>query len=618
MSDIIQLLPDAVANQIAAGEVIQRPASVVKELLENAIDAGADEIKLIVKDAGKTLVQVIDNGKGMSETDARMAFERHATSKIKTADDLFQIRTKGFRGEALASIASIAQVELKTRHCEQNVGTAIHIAASEVEKQEPASTPTGSNMMVKNLFFNVPARRKFLKGNSTEFKHILNEFIRVAIPHSDIDFLLVHNDVTIHQLPKSNVRQRILNLMGKQLNQSLTRVETNTSLISVFGFVGKPEYAKKTAGEQYFFINQRYMRHPYFHRAVMKAYEGLIAGDAYPSYFLFFDTDPTTIDINIHPTKTEIKFENDQAIFQIISSAVKQALGKTNLMPSIDFETHGTIDIPVTRPDTEFSAPQIPINEHYNPFDTEIKTIPSQPGTAGGASSSWSPEKKKPAVNWEDLYEIIHEENERVPQQTEMFESGTNPTLPPASGNDYLQVKGKYILTNVKSGVMVINQRRAHERILYEDILARAQSGIASQRCLYPEQIKLSSADYELVVSLLEKLEDLGLEISDLGDQTIAVQGVPSFAANHDPKQLFERMIEEYKQTHHLDSDSVYGKMAASVAAASALAYGKSLSPDEMREITDKLFACQNPNYTARGKKTLEILPTATLEQLLG
>ncbi|MCG8687045.1 MAG: DNA mismatch repair endonuclease MutL, partial [Desulfobacterales bacterium] len=373
MADIIELLPDSVANQIAAGEVIQRPASIIKELLENSIDAGADHVKIIIKDAGKTLVQVIDNGIGMSETDARMAFERHATSKIKTSEDLFQIRTKGFRGEALASIVSIAQVDLKTRQPEMETGTQLKMAASHVDSQEPVSCPVGTNFAVRNLFFNVPARRKFLKSNTTEFKHIVNEFQRVAMAHPEVEMELYHNDNLVFHLTKGNIKQRLIQLFGKSMNQNLNRIETTTSIISVSGYIGKPEYARKTTGEQFFFINNRYMRHPYFHRAIIKAYEGLLPPESYPAYFLYFEADPSSIDINIHPTKTEIKFEDERAIYQIIHAAVREAIGKANIGPTLDFETQGVVDIPVLTHNTDIKQPEIPINPNFNPFETGDK-----------------------------------------------------------------------------------------------------------------------------------------------------------------------------------------------------------------------------------------------------
>ncbi len=400
MSDIIQLLPDAVANQIAAGEVIQRPASVVKELVENALDAGATEITIHIKDAGKTLVQITDNGCGMSPTDARMAFERHATSKISSANDLFCIRTMGFRGEALASVAAIADVELRTKRVEDEVGTLIHIIGSEVKTQEPAACNSGTNFSIKNLFFNVPARRKFLKANSTELKNIIWEIQRIALPNPDIKITLFHNNSQLYQLPVTNNRKRIVDVFGKNLNHSLISVNEKTSVINIQGFIGQPKYARKTMGEQFFFVNGRYMRHPYFHKAVMMAYEQLLPPDTFPSYFLFLETDPASIDINVHPTKTEIKFENDREIWQIIHATVRQSLGKHNVVPSIDFDQSGNIDIPVPQKSTEnIVFPDIPINPEYNPFNEQ------KPTSSGGSYSKPFPSEKRNLEHWEDLYE---------------------------------------------------------------------------------------------------------------------------------------------------------------------------------------------------------------------
>lgn len=613
MSDIIQLLPDAVANQIAAGEVIQRPASVIKELVENAVDAGADSINILVKDAGKTLIQVIDNGLGMSETDARLAFERHATSKIKNADDLFAIRTKGFRGEALASIASIAHVTLKTRQPGNELGTQMILAGSAVESQEPVSCPTGSNFMVKNLFFNVPARRKFLKSNTTEFKHILTEYQRIVLTHPDIEFKLVHNDQTISHLPSTNLRQRIIHVMGKHMNQNLNKIETSTTLVNISGFIGKPENARKTTGEQYFFINHRYMRHPYFHRAVMKAFENILPGDFYPSYFIFFDAEPNSIDVNIHPTKTEIKFESEQAIFQIIVAAVKEALGKSNSVPSIDFDTEGVIDIPVITNKTEFSAPQIEVDHSFNPFETD------KPKSSGGGVSRSADKIKPVPEDWEKLYReqnrVIHSSGFEPEKQLNFEEAQEEKDLGILK-SEYLQLKGKYILTSVKSGLMVIDQRKAHVRILYEKYVRNmALNRSVCQRSLYPDKIDLSNEDYLMAKEIMEDLNAIGFDISDLGSNTIVVNGIPETRENMHPQQLVEHMIEEYKQTENTVKGSLKERLAISLARASAISYGKVLATEEMQHIVDELFACENPNYTPTGKKTLSLLNLEELEK---
>lgn len=612
MSDIIQLLPDSVANQIAAGEVIQRPASVVKELLENSIDAGADHIKLILKDAGKSLVQIIDNGKGMSETDARMSFERHATSKIKSSEDLFNIRTKGFRGEALASIASIAQVELKSRQHDEEVGTCIKIEGSDVSSQETVSCACGCNFAVRNLFFNVPARRKFLKANTTEFKHIMNEFQRVALAHPEVELELLHQDNIIYHLQKGNSKTRIVQIFGKQINQNIVRLETATPIISISGYVGKPEFARRTTGEQYFIINNRYMRHPYFHRSVMKAYEGLIPSDSYPAYFLFMEADPATIDINIHPTKTEIKFENEQAIFKILNAAVREAIGKSNLGPSIDFDTHGVVDIPVLQKDTEFKPPVIEVNPEFNPFDNE----PAKKPASSNFSSNYTPKEKAPE-NWQELYTITNTEKQH---QFDGFstESSSN-QAPEKISDEYFQVKNRYIATNVKSGLLLVDQKRAHERILYEKLLHDLENDTAvSQKTLYPHKIQLSLLDYNYLKEMMEELEKSGMQISDLGSNCIAVHATPDFMSAKSPEEVLEIFLEQVKQEQQIEKDNFTGKMAASLATASSISYGKTLHADEMRNLVDKLFSCENPNYTPKGQKILKIISLKELEQLLG
>ncbi len=615
MADIIQLLPDSVANQIAAGEVIQRPASVVKELIENAVDAGADNIKIIIKDAGKTLVQVTDNGAGMSETDARLAFERHATSKIKTADDLFAIRTKGFRGEALASIASIAHVALKTRQSDSEIGSEVILAGSKVEDQSPVSCQKGTNFLVKNLFFNVPARRKFLKSNTTELKHILTEYQRVVLAHPGIEFSLHHNDSLVSHLPVSNLRQRITHVFGKGINQSINKLENNTSLASITGFVGKPECARKTSGEQYFFINQRFMRHPYFHRAVMKAYENIVPSDCYPSYFIYFDVDPRTVDVNIHPTKTEIKFENEQALFQIIVAAVREALGKSNSVPSIDFDTHGVIDIPVMKKDTKFNAPEIPIDASFNPFEAEKGQSGKSKGPAGFSQTNF---KKEVPHDWDKLYPgmDISAIDNQTRDTKDLFGNSENTEITKVRA-DYLQLKGKFILTPVKSGLMVIDQRKAHIRILFEQYVRNlAMNQSVCQRSLYPSQIDLNNEDYLLVLEILEDLNGLGFEISDLGSNTIVINGVPESGTHLSTEQLVEQMIEEYKQTENTVKGNIKERIAYSLAKSAAISYGETITDTEMRHIVDELFACENPNYTPSGKKILSILNLDEIEKL--
>jgi DNA mismatch repair protein MutL len=608
MSDIIQLLPDSVANQIAAGEVIQRPASVVKELVENSVDAGADEIFVIIKDSGRTLIQVIDNGLGMSDTDARLSFERHATSKIRNADDLFAIRTKGFRGEALASIAAVAQVILKTRQPSEEIGCEIIISGSELEHQVPTSCAAGCNFMIKNLFFNVPARRKFLKSNSTELKHIISEFQRISLTHPEISFILIHNDTDIYRLPKSNLRQRIVHVFGKSINSSLNNIQTVTSLIKINGFIGKPEMARKTTGEQFFFINNRYMRHPYFHRAVMKAYEKILPTEAYPSYFIFFDADPKTIDVNIHPSKTEIKFENEQAVFQILQAAVKETLGKSSVVPSIDFETEGVVDIPVLRKSTDIKAPEIEVNQFFNPFEDK----PVFRGRSGNRNEVNVPS------GWDQLYENIEKIPEKDAEGSEIIFDDEEQETKASLNSEYLQLRNKYILTQVKSGLMVIDQKRAHERILYEQFIRSvANNQSIAQRQLYPAKIDLDTSHYLLLNEIKDELYSLGFDISDFGSNTIVVNSCPAGFDCPDPQELIEQLLEEFKETDSKVGMSITKSIATSLAKAAAIDYGRVLSSDEMQQLVDELFACEDPNYSPAGKKIISIMKYNEFEKLL-
>lgn len=613
MSDIIQLLPDSVANQIAAGEVIQRPASVVKELVENALDAGATEIVIHAKDAGKTLVMISDNGSGMSPTDARMAFERHATSKINSANDLFHIRTMGFRGEALASIAAIADVELKTKRTEDEVGTLIHIIGSEVKKQEPVACTNGTGFTIKNLFFNVPARRKFLKAATTELKHIIYEIQRIAIPNPGIKITFFHNNSPLYELPKTNYRKRIVDVFGKSINQSLVPVKEETSLLKIHGFVGQPKYARKTAGEQFFFVNGRFIRHPYFHKAVMQAYEKLLPADTFPSYFLFFELDPANIDINVHPTKTEIKFENDRAIWQIIHAAVRESLGKHNVVPSIDFDQNGNIDIPVPKKDSSgVSFPEIRVNPSYNPFDTEKSAV-----------SFGNKEFRTGKTNlnhWEDLYKEA--ENEAPPKNRQIhFDSGNSDDLYGQSKEQYtgkkiLQLKQRYILTPVKSGLMVIDQKRAHERILFEKFMEVLKSdSVASQQQLFPQTVELNPADAELLKSILSELLSLGFDIREFGKNTFIISGTPGVLDVSSPELIIEKLLEEYKNSPLDARKKAREQIAVSLAKASALDYGTELKPEEVDRLIDNLFACSTPNFSPDGKKVLTIIQTEDIEK---
>lgn len=608
MNNIIQLLPDSVANQIAAGEVIQRPASVVKELVENSLDAGATEITIHLKDAGKTLVQIADNGCGMSPVDARMSFERHATSKISSANDLFCIRTMGFRGEALASIAAIADVELRTKRQEDEIGTFIHVTGSEIKTQQPAACNNGTNFSVKNLFFNVPARRKFLKANNTELKHAINEIQRIAIPNPEIKFLFYHNNTVLYDLPKANYRKRIADVVGKGINQSLIPINEETSIVKIHGFAGQPKYARKTIGEQFFFVNGRFMRHPYFHKAVMQAYEKLLPSGSFPSYFLFFEINPADIDINVHPTKTEIKFENEREIWQIIHAAVCESLGKHNVVPSIDFNQEGNIDIPLPPKSFEhIQFPQIQLNPEYNPFEKSSASV----------SFKKSPYEKTNQALWENLYSDAHlnvKPDERIEEEnTEelLFQSAWQ-----FSARKTLQLKQKYILTPVKSGIMIIDQRRAHERIIFEKITeVMKSSSVASQQQLFPQKIEMNPADAELLKSILPDLYSLGFDIREFWENTFIISGTPGMLDVSSPEMIVEKLLEEYKNSPLDAKKKAREQIAISLAKASALNYGTELKQEEIDHLIDQLFACNIPNFSPEGKKVLNIITIEDIEK---
>lgn len=615
MSDIIHLLPDSVANQIAAGEVVQRPASVVKELMENSVDAAASRIEVNVRDGGKALIQIIDDGCGMSETDARLCFERHATSKIREAADLFAINTMGFRGEALASIAAIAEVELKTRRVNDQVGTYIRIVGSDVATHEPAACPYGSSFTIKNLFFNVPARRKFLKSSSLELKHIISEFQRVALAHPDISMSLTHNGADIYNLPAANAKQRIVALMGRGLNQQLLELNAPTSLAQIYGFIGKPESARKSPGEQFFFVNNRYMKNPYLHKAVLKSYEKLLPPESIPPYFIYFDVDPESIDVNIHPTKTEIKFEDERVLWQILHAAVRETLGKFAVVPSLDFESEIAVDIPFFPKSAPVSAPEVLINPDYNPFDTDSPRIPAR----STFSSSF---QKKSVEGWQDLYHSqrgsgFDEPNEDdIPVEEPVVEKSTDQSLFPKATQRFFQFKNKYILSAVKSGLMVIDQRRAHERVLFENFLLNLSMGpVTSQQELFPRTIEVGSGDLALLDQLKDDLALLGVEISFLGQNTVAIGALPAHFKIPDPEQFVMEFIGYFKEnaaSHSIDS---HEKLAMSMAKASAIPYGRQLDPIEMQDLVDKLFACRHPNLSPDGKPVVSILQTDELDK---
>ena len=588
MPDVIKLLPDSVANQIAAGEVIQRPASVVKELMENSVDACAKIIRVIIKDSGKTLIQVIDDGTGMSETDARLSFERHATSKITNAQDLFAIKSKGFRGEALASIAAVSMVELKTRKEESDTGTLIVINGSKVDIQEPCSCPRGSSFSVKNLFFNIPARRKFLKSDNTELRHIVIEFQKVAIAHPEIKFSLHHNDNEIYNLTTSNYRQRIIGVFGKQINNELLTLDTDTSLIKIKGFIGKPENARRTYGEQFFFVNNRFMKHPYFHKAVVEAYQNILPPEAVPSYFIFLEIDPASIDINIHPTKTEVKFEDERSIWQILMASVREALGRFNIVPSLDFENEGLIDIPVRPFLTDIpNPPVIELNTQYNPFTGEEK-----PESHSDFIERFEREN---TANWEKLYTALEREDDKT------FKAEQDRRL--------FQIKNKYIVCPVKSGLMLIDQKRAHERILFERFLiCLSNNQSVSQTEMFPVAIELNPADYFVLKEIENDIRLLGFNIQYSDKNMISITGRPSGSGFSDPVEMLEILLEEYKKTQSDPSTGSKEKIAAAMAGAAAIPYGKVLLKSEMEDLFDNLFACKSPNYSPKGKPVINIL----------
>ena len=615
MSDVIQLLPDSVANQIAAGEVIQRPASVIKELVENSVDAGARHINVLVVDAGRTSIQVIDDGKGMSETDARLSFERHATSKIRKADDLFALHTMGIRGEALASIAAVAQVELKTRQESDEIGTDLTISGSKVVGQEPCSCPVGSNFMIENLFFNVPARRKFLKSNSTELNNIITSFERIALVYPDISFTLHSNGAEMFNLKACGLRQRILDIFGKRLNQDLLPVDVDTTMCKIHGFVGKPESAKKKGAHQYFFVNGRYMKHPYFHKAVQMAFERLVPQGEQVPYFIYFDIQAEDIDVNIHPTKTEIKFENEQAIWQILTAAVKETIGKFNDVPSIDFDTEGCPDIPVFNPDMNLAAPKVKINTSYNPFKA----------TGSGQAKTYN--------QWEQLYEGLEKEENT---EGEIFVSRTlrqepqeieiEPEPEPQNENiieekspAHYQYKGQYIMTAVKSGLMIIDQHRAHVRVLYEEYLENLRARkMTSQKVLFPENIQLTAAESLTLDKIMPEMQDMGFEISPMGGNVFSINSVPAGLDGINPVSLVHDMIISAIEKTGDVREEINQNLSLSLARNAAIPLGQVLSNEEMENIVNALFACSNPNYTPDGKKVLCIIKQGEMEQLLG
>ena len=626
MSDIIKLLPDSVANQIAAGEVIQRPASVIKELVENAIDAGANNIKIILKDAGRTLIQVIDNGSGMSTTDARLAFERHATSKIKEAADLFALHTMGFRGEALASIAAIAQVDLRTMRKDDTIGTRIVINGSKVESQQPEACSPGTNMMVKNLFFNVPARRKFLKKDSVELSNIVHEFERLALVNLDTEFTLIHNENTLYQLLPGTLKQRIVALFGKSLDHQLIPIETETSLVKINGFVSLPENARRRATLQYFFVNGRNMRHPYFHKAVIQCYDQLIASDVQPNYFINFAVSPDTIDVNIHPTKNEIKFENEQPIWQILSAAIKESLGKYNVVPAIDFNTDDIPDIPAFKPNVN-ATHDIELDSSYNPFDNTTPSSSNQPRIASRVNNSWQREFSTSTQDWEKLYKQFNEKTNQGASNLQKSSINNNNSPFDEFAYDFkpefesscnaIQLKNRYIITPNRDSITIIDQHRAHIRILYDRYIVLASNGnLTTQRLIFPDILQLTTTQTITLESINDQLSELGFDIAYLGDNSWSINGIPSAINDTNPSELVSKMIDTIESSGESLETELLSKIALSMARSSAIKPGQSLTNAEIEQLIGDLFKLPTPNHTPDGKTIIASIPIADITKL--
>ena len=640
-SDIIKLLPDSVANQIAAGEVIQRPASVIKELVENSIDAGATSIQIILKDAGRTLIQVVDNGKGMTPTDARMAFERHATSKINSADDLYTLHTMGFRGEALPSVAAVAQIEMRTMPAGESIGCRLRISESKFEGIEPATCVQGTNIMVRNLFFHMPARRKFLKKDSVELSHILHEFERLALVNTDVEFTIIHNDVTLHQLLPGSLKQRITALFGKAIGAQIIPVGTETSMVKISGFVGLPQHARRRNIPQYFFVNGRNMRHPYFHKAVLSCYSELIASDVQPVYFINFEVDPATIDVNIHPQKHEIKFEYEQPIWQILTAAVKQALGKVNAAGAIDFDSTDDIpDIPVFMPDTTTPTPGIETDPGYNPFsDGDDNFIPAIGPTSqrtrtveqkfGGTTDR----PKQPHVqhDWDKLYESFAARRD-MPGETQIPDNAFIPSTistddtpdnapalfdAPDSLADFINLDNRYIALASRAGLMLVHRHRAHVRVLFDDFMGRlSTSTLPSQRLIFPESLSLEPALSAILSAVTPLTTRLGYDISFLGDNTWAINAVPSLPGNFNPVEGLSRIVSDIAETGELPESALLQPAALALARSAAMRPDRGISHDEADALLSALFSCKEPSYTPDGLKIIHTLSYNELQRL--
>ena len=628
MNDIIHLLPDSVANQIAAGEVVQRPSSIIKEMVENSIDADATSVKVLVTDGGKTTVQVIDDGKGMSETDARLSFERHATSKIQKASDLFCLTTMGFRGEALASIAAVAQVELKTRRKEDELGTMIQVAGSKIEKQEPVACPAGSNFLVQNLFFNVPARRKFLKSNQTELTNVVADFQRIVLVHPEISFSLYNNGVEMFHLPAASVRQRIIDVFGKKINAELLPIEVETSLVSISGYVGKPESSKKKGVHQYFFVNGRYMRHPYFHSAVMKAYENLIPVGEHVSYFIYFAVDASSIDVNVHPTKTEIKFDNEQPIWQVLSAAVRETIGQFCNVPLIDFDVEGKPDIPAIGANTSIPHQPKLAPSSYNPFKTEGSRSYSQ--SAGWEKLFDKYSNPVSSEGDEGLSSIQMNPSEKIPGEGEVPEEdnlqgsiwnavmGRDGVAAPFDVTvQKFQYKGRYIVLPSANGIMVVNQHRAHVRVLFDQNMQCINSGNRpSQTELFTIVVQFAKADCIVLENLMEDICSLGFDLSNLGGGAYSVNGIPAGLEGIDISTLLHDMVVSAKEMTNDIRRDAQEALALTMAENAAIVYGQVLSSMEMERLLRDLFATKIPARTPDGKLVYTILDDKMLNDL--
>ncbi|MEO8474919.1 MAG: DNA mismatch repair endonuclease MutL [Chryseolinea sp.] len=594
MQDIIQLLPDSIANQIAAGEVVQRPSSAVKELMENSIDADASNIRLILKEAGKTLLQVIDNGKGMTETDARMSLERHATSKIRRADDLFTLRTMGFRGEALAAIAAVSQLEMKTRLTTEELGTLLVVEGSDVKKQEPTACEKGTSIAVKNLFYNIPARRNFLKSNANEYQHIVDEFQRLALSHPEIAFQLIETDSIEFDLPPGKLSQRIVSIFGKQYQEQLTPCQEETSMIKISGYLGKPHFAKKKRGEQFLFVNKRFIRSNYLNHAIMTAFEGLLPENSFPFYVLLIEIDPKHIDVNVHPTKTEIKFDDERAIYAVVLSAARQAIGSSNLTPAIDFNA----DVNIISKLSNASAQS---NEVY--FEERFSS-----GLNRSNLDHW-----QKIFEGEEIRRITPEAPPEI--HTIRFESAINKSSENPEEKLCFQIHNRYIVKQVKSGMMFVDQQAAHERILYEKFINQVRhKSVESQQSLFPQTITFQAADFALVLEMQQEIEALGFRIEIFGKNTFLINGVPANISASREKELFEGLIDQFKINQAELSVPLSENLARSLAKRAALKAGQILVREEMRSLVDNLFVCTNPNYSPDGRPTFFIFELSKIE----